>query len=147
MDGSARIFEVETGSEVSRLRGHNEPVYALLWSLDGSRLFTASRDFTIRVWDPQTWTDLTYFDAHDEYVYGLTPHPDGQTIFSCGGDGTVRRWGPKSLPELMEERGRYRAAVKKLEPLLDSQGLEERTDLSDRERQIARQLLWAQGLD
>jgi WD40 repeat protein len=38
-------------AEVAELRGHDAYVHAVDWSPDGTRLISASGDFTVRVWD------------------------------------------------------------------------------------------------
>ena len=38
-------------AEVAELRGHDDYVHAVDWSPDGTRLISASGDFTVRIWD------------------------------------------------------------------------------------------------
>lgn len=50
-DGTARIWNVSNGAEVTVLKGHQGVVEKAEFSPDGSRVVTAARDGTARVWD------------------------------------------------------------------------------------------------
>ena len=49
MDHSAKIFDVETGKEISSLNGHFAEIVSTHFSSDGTKLLTASFDHTGRV--------------------------------------------------------------------------------------------------
>ena len=57
-DGTARVWDSETGRELDVLKGHIGAVYSAAFSPDGRRIVTASIDRTARVWRrvrPEWW--------------------------------------------------------------------------------------------
>jgi len=56
-DNTVRIWSVQTGAELHILRGHELPVGALAFSLDGRSLTSVSGD-SIKVWDVAAGTEL-----------------------------------------------------------------------------------------
>jgi WD40 repeat protein len=50
-DGTARLWDVATGKEITVLRGHQGEVLHAAFNPDGTRVVTASEDGTARVWD------------------------------------------------------------------------------------------------
>jgi WD40 repeat protein len=54
MDGSVRIWQLDTGIAGAVLAGHGDYVNSVAWSPDGSRLVTAGGDALVRVWDAAT---------------------------------------------------------------------------------------------
>ena len=53
-DGTARIWDAETGRELVVLKGHTAGVRSVSFSADGRRVVTGSEDGTARVWDADT---------------------------------------------------------------------------------------------
>lgn len=51
MDGSARLFDIETAFELQQLRQHGAEVIASRFSCCGNMLLTASFDSTAAIWD------------------------------------------------------------------------------------------------
>ena len=50
-DNTIRLWDPVRLREVAELRGHDAYVHAVDFSSDGTRLISASGDFTVRVWD------------------------------------------------------------------------------------------------
>jgi WD40 repeat protein len=50
-DGTARVWDVESGKPIVELRAHENIVTDAAFSPDGKRIVTASLDQTARVWD------------------------------------------------------------------------------------------------
>jgi hypothetical protein len=53
-DGTARVWNAETGGELFILSGHTDAVNQAVWSGDDRRILTASSDGTVRQW--YAWT-------------------------------------------------------------------------------------------
>ncbi|KIJ08006.1 hypothetical protein PAXINDRAFT_27351, partial [Paxillus involutus ATCC 200175] len=93
-----QIYGVESGQLViSPMKGHEDIIRCVLWSHDGSQLFSASDDHTIRCWDTETgeligepWT------GHTDTVFSLSLSPDGTKLASISRDSTVRFWDAHS---------------------------------------------------
>ncbi|MBX3001129.1 MAG: hypothetical protein KF893_21580 [Caldilineaceae bacterium] len=47
-DGTARLWNTETGAEYARLEGHTQPIVSGVWNRDGSQVMTWSEDGSVR---------------------------------------------------------------------------------------------------
>ncbi|KAF8836006.1 WD40 repeat-like protein [Paxillus ammoniavirescens] len=90
--GAIHVYDVDSGELVlGPIKDHKNIINCVLWSLDGSQLFSASLDYTIRCWNSDTgesigepWTSL--------WVDSLSLSPDGTKLASASRDRTVRFW-------------------------------------------------------
>lgn len=91
-DGTARIWNGDTGRELLTLSGHTKKVVAVAASPDGKLVATASWDRTVRLWDAETGRSLRVLEGHDNSVNDLVFSPDGADVISAGYDGDVWIW-------------------------------------------------------
>jgi WD40 repeat protein len=91
-DRTARVWEVATGREVSRMsHGQAAAVWSLAFSPDGTQLATASSDGIARVWESFSGRELVRV-AHDKGVPSVAFSPGGEWFATASEDGTARVW-------------------------------------------------------
>jgi WD40 repeat protein/serine/threonine protein kinase len=94
-----KVWDAQTGEELLTLRGHtNNWIGRVVYSPDGKRLVTASRDKTVKVWDAQTGLELLTLEGHGGLFNGLAFSPDGHRLTAGAADGTVKIWDATPLP-------------------------------------------------
>ncbi len=91
-DGTARLWEVNTGRPLRVLAGHSDHVVCVAWSPDGTRVATGSWDGTARIWDPVTGACLAVLAGHDSWVSSVTWSPDGSRLATGSQDTTAGIW-------------------------------------------------------
>src|SRR5262249_16366530 len=98
-DVSVRLWEVATGKEVRRLRGHRGHVWATAFSPDGTTLLAACADGTVRLWEVATGTLLRGMQGHQDDVFAAVFSPDGRRIATASADTTVVVWDVAALKD------------------------------------------------
>jgi dipeptidyl aminopeptidase/acylaminoacyl peptidase len=135
-DGSARVWNAQTGLPVTELLKHEKSVEFVRFSPDGGLAITASDDNAARLWDPQTGQPLTEPLQHGGKVYTAQFSPDGRRVVTASRDGTARIWdvglAPSKCPEWLLQLAEALAGK-----VLDKQGFLEPTRL-DRPATIER---------
>jgi hypothetical protein len=62
-DGSLQLWEVKSGAQIHKMRGHQAPVTEAAFVPDGSAIVSSSEDRSVRVWDVSTGTEIASFFA------------------------------------------------------------------------------------
>jgi WD40 repeat protein len=86
-------------------KGHASLVFSVVFSPDGTRIASGSRDGTVRIWDTQTGGQLALFEGHTETVSSVVFSPDGTRIASGSSDKTVRIWDTQTGKQLALLKG------------------------------------------
>lgn len=101
-----------TGEALTVLRGHDDTVWSVAFSPDGTRLATGADDDTVRIWDSSTGEELGTLRRHRSGVMAVVFSPDGTRLASASADKTVRLWN--TVPYRV--RCRQHQAILDIEP-------------------------------
>jgi len=92
LDGTLRLWDLETGICRHILTNHTHYVLHVEYSPQGDQVASASSDKTLRIWDSVTGGCLGTLIGHDGYVLYVTYASNGKQIASGSRDCTVRLW-------------------------------------------------------
>jgi WD40 repeat protein len=90
VSGEVIVWELATGRELGRWRGHSGSVTSLAFSRDG-RTLASGGDGTVALWDVATGQQWASLKGHSGYVR-VAFSPDGKWLASGGQDGAVKLW-------------------------------------------------------
>jgi WD40 repeat protein/tRNA A-37 threonylcarbamoyl transferase component Bud32 len=83
-DFTARVWDADTGQELTVLRGHEGPVGAAHFSPDGKWIVTAALDKTARIWEARTGKAVQVLRGHSGAVSSAAFSPDGRRVLTVG---------------------------------------------------------------
>lgn len=99
--GLGRIWNAQTGKEVSRLGGHTDLIYDAQFFPDDTRVATIGLDSTVRIWDSTTGKELSKFDI-DRQGIDLDISPDGSRMAVLTMEGKLSLWDTMSLQKTVD---------------------------------------------
>ena len=79
-------------NQVSTLQTFSTELVVAVFSPDGRRVLTASRDKTTQQWDATTGDKLFTLKGHTAHVTLASFSPDSRYVVTASGDYTVRVW-------------------------------------------------------
>lgn len=86
-DGTARLFNSVTGSELRRYSQHTAPILCLDVSNDGALLATGAQDNTVRLWDLPSARPVRTLKLTDRAIRQIEVGKAGETFFVGGQNG------------------------------------------------------------
>ncbi|HJZ56762.1 MAG TPA: protein kinase, partial [Gemmataceae bacterium] len=104
-DGTARVWDAESGRVLYTLDGHRGPVFGVSFHPDGRLLATAGLDGTIRVRDPEDPAEPRVISRPGVRFHCVAFSPDGKWLAVGGSDATVRLWDATTWAEQPALRG------------------------------------------
>jgi WD40 repeat protein len=104
------FWEVSTGEEVARFRGHASPVNCVAFAPRAAQAASASRDGTLHIWNTITRKASLSFGRPESPVLSVAFSPDGLQLLTGGEDRVVRVWDLRSGDRLSRCEG-HTAAV------------------------------------
>ncbi|KAH9944292.1 TFIID and SAGA subunit [Epithele typhae] len=91
-DATARLWSLETMTNIVAYRGHQNPVWDVKWSPMGIYFATASRDRTARLWSTDRTSALRIYAGHLSDVNAVDFHPNSLYLGTASSDCTARLW-------------------------------------------------------
>jgi len=85
------LRDVETGTEIRRLKKITFTENIMALSPDGRRILTGSH-WTAKLWDVETGEEIRTFSGHTAGVWSLGFSPDGTKVLTGARDNTARLW-------------------------------------------------------
>ncbi|MCK4353233.1 hypothetical protein KAW65_07500 [candidate division WOR-3 bacterium] len=97
-----KIWSIPDFNLLRTLPGHEDLIYSLFLSLDGSPrsgnfLISGSKDKTVRIWRTSDWGYVGVLKSHKGRVYSVSISPDDKIIASGSEDNTIKLWDTDSL--------------------------------------------------
>lgn len=90
-DGSARVWDMRTRSNIHVLSGHTGTVSDLKCQEADPQVITGSLDSTVRLWDLAAGKSMGVLTHHKKGVRALATHPTEFT-FASGSAGSIKQW-------------------------------------------------------
>jgi WD domain, G-beta repeat/AAA ATPase domain len=91
-DGTARVFDAESGRSVAVLPSDRVMVEGVAWSPDSSRIATTGRDHVVRIWDVESGEPVRLLAGASDILRQVAWSPDGRWVAATSRDRTVRVW-------------------------------------------------------
>ncbi|BAZ28380.1 WD-40 repeat protein [Cylindrospermum sp. NIES-4074] len=99
-DKTIKLWNRDTGKEITTLSGHSDSVNSVVFSPDGKTLASASADNTIKLWNRDTGKEITTLSGHSSSVNSVVFSPDGKTLASASWDNTIKLWNRDTGKEM-----------------------------------------------
>ncbi|HEY9694275.1 MAG TPA: hypothetical protein V6D15_18895 [Oculatellaceae cyanobacterium] len=99
-DFTLKVWDLQTGKEISTLNGHNAWVRAVAITPDGKSAVSGSSDNTLKVWDLQTGKEISTLTGHNASVQAVAITPDGKRAVSGSRDNTLKVWDLQTRKEI-----------------------------------------------
>ena len=104
LEGPVRLWDLASGSDLARLKGHENRSIDVAFHPDGRVLATTGEDGTIRLWDVATACPGRRPRGHTEVVRRVAFSADGKLLASGSLDKTIRLWDAQTHEQLASSR-------------------------------------------
>ncbi|MCV9386763.1 caspase family protein [Reichenbachiella ulvae] len=101
LDGMIKKWELKTGFQSMKFKGHTGAVYDVCYDTHGLYMASGGLDKVVRVWDLNTGKELKQLEGHTGAVTGVQFINDDRVLVSSSLDGTTRYWDMESGMEIV----------------------------------------------
>ncbi len=91
IDGTAKVFDADTGNSLIRLDGHLGPIRSVAFSADGKKIVTTGNDLKLKLWEAQTGKLLSELHANT-LIHQAAFSPDDRWLIGAGENGQAMLW-------------------------------------------------------
>ncbi len=91
-DGTVRLWNATSGTEIGRLRATGGVVRGLVFSATGALVAGAGADGSVDVWRVSDGERVATFAGSDRALHAAVLSADGTSVVAAGEDGIVRQW-------------------------------------------------------
>jgi hypothetical protein len=96
-DMVVQLWDLASGRERGRLRGHERKIHCVAVAPDGRRVAAGGADHTVHVWTLDSpGAPALCLRGHADAVRSVVILPGGNSLLSGGYDGTVRQWDART---------------------------------------------------
>ncbi len=108
--GIVRLVGLPDGKRLAAWPAHDDTLYGVEFSRDGTRLASAGGDRLIKIWEPGTHRELARLEGHSAQVLCVAFNPDATQVVSGGVDKELNMWDVTTR-EKINSLGNHTAAV------------------------------------
>jgi WD40 repeat protein len=103
-DTPARIWDAETGAELTPIESEDGNSLVVGWSPDGRSIAIAYSETVIHVVDSESFEEINRFSGHSDIIADLGWSPNSQRIISADGGGFARVWDAIEGDEIWSDK-------------------------------------------
>jgi WD40 repeat protein/DNA-binding SARP family transcriptional activator len=92
-NGMPGVWDLESGTQVLALSGHEQLCDSIAFSPDGLHLATGDQGGTVKIWDASSGQELLSLGSGG-VIHNLAYSPDGARLAAANEDGTLTIWDP-----------------------------------------------------
>jgi hypothetical protein len=108
--GILRVIGLPEGKVLASWSAHDDTIFGLDFSRDGTQLVSAGGDKLIKVWDVASHQELARLEGHSAQVLSVAFNADGTEVVSGGADKELNVWDVKTREKVIS-LGNHSGAV------------------------------------
>ena len=119
-DGSVRIFDLSSFSEIFSFGAHQLSANAVKYHPDGKQLISGGRDAHLNIWDiNDNYRVIQSIPAHNYAIYSIEFSPDNHFIATASRDKTIKIWDVETLEILLRiDKSHFNGHINSVNKLL-----------------------------
>ena len=91
-DHNVRVFDGNNFEMIHELKAHDNSVFTVQYSPDGTRLISSGRDAHLKIWNTNKWKVENDTVAHMYAINHVTFNEDGTKYATCSMDKSIKLW-------------------------------------------------------